>query len=98
MAVHSTLLPTLRNTSTTSIHPNCPCKYESICQFLDLILVLNEALDGLEVSLDHLLDETGEVDFALPAQEPFSFGRVTEEEAKEKETIRDQKYEEGRGS
>lgn len=57
---------------------------------MDLILVLNEALDGLEVSLDHLLDETGEVDFALPAQEPFSFGRVTEEEAKEKETVRDQ--------
>ena len=61
---------------------------------MDLILVLDEALDGLEVSLDHLLDEAREIDFTLPAKEPFSFSRIAEEEAGEKR-VRDQRYDEG---
>lgn len=83
MAVHSTLLPTLQNTSitstcvaTVSAHQN-----ESKHEFLDLVLVLDEALDRLEVSLDHLTDKTWEIDFALPAEQSLSFGRVAEEEA-----------------
>jgi len=51
----------------------------NLYQFLDLILVLDEALAGLEVSLDHLLDETREIDLTLPAKKPFSFSRITEE-------------------
>lgn len=41
--------------------------------FLRLILVLDEALGGLEVSGDHLLDEAVEVDLTLPPKNPFGF-------------------------
>ena len=60
----------------------------NLYRFLDLILVLDEALAGLEVSLDHLLDETREIDLTLPAKEPFSFSRITEEKAEEKKSMR----------
>lgn len=60
----------------------------NLYRFLDLILVLDEALAGFEVSLDHLLDETREIDLTLPAKEPFSFSRITEKKAEEKKSLR----------
>jgi len=43
----------------------------------DLISILDEALSGLEISLDHFLDERIEVDLALPPKKTLGLGGVT---------------------
>lgn len=39
-------------------------------------MILDEALSGLEIGLDHLLDERIEINLALPPKETLSLGRV----------------------
>ena len=48
-----------------------------------LVLVLDEGLAGLEVRLDHLLDQGVEVDLALPAENALCLRGVAVEEAVE---------------
>ena len=46
---------------------------------VNLILILDEALGGLEVCLNHLLDERVEVDLTLPPEKALGLGGVTQQ-------------------
>lgn len=45
------------------------------------ILILHKGLSRLEVGLDHLLNQCVEVNLPLPAQDTFSFCRISKEQA-----------------
>jgi len=44
-----------------------------------LILVLNEALSGLEIGLDHFPDEAVEVNLAFPTKKALGLGGITQQ-------------------
>jgi len=46
---------------------------------VNLILILDKALGGLEVCLNHFLDERVEVDLALPPEKALGLGGVTQQ-------------------
>lgn len=55
-----------------------PCNV-NLRMYEELILILNQALCSLDISLNHLFHESIEGDLALPSKDAFRFGRVTKE-------------------
>ena len=53
-----------------------------------LVLILNKGLACREVGFNHLLDERGEVDLALPPEEALGLGGVAKKQAAQRKRRR----------